>query len=388
MLRLLRSIWRYMMGARWQIRPPRPSSILVFDGMNRHLLAPMLEPWSPEVLYLRGEVLNLYCLMRSFFRGGRLRDAYIDSYVEAVRPRLIVTLFDNDTRFHALSARHPAIKTMFIQNGWRSYYADVFETLDHLSPEKRKSAHVDYMLVFGHHVGEEYARYIKGQIIPNGSYKSNLIQRSGTRQPEVLAFISQYNEGGIVLNGEPILHDEFFRKPDVLVLGALLTYARANGKRLVIIPRYRRTQMPERGREEAYYRELLGAEADFLEPDTDNPSYAAVDMAGVSVAIDTTLGYESLARGNRTAMFCMRGAICGLKGYSFGWPLNVAETGFFWTNRADAADFAPILDRLYAATDLDWRTELAACGISDLMYSDPGNSILQRILLDELGALA
>jgi surface carbohydrate biosynthesis protein len=111
-------------------------------------------------------------------------------------------------------------------------------------------------------------------------------------------------------------------------------------------------------------------------------------MAGVSVAIDTTLGYESLARGNRTAMFCMRGAICGLKGYSFGWPFNVAETGFFWTNRADAADFAPILDRLYAATDVDWKTELAACGISDLMYSDPGNSILQRILLDELGAPA
>jgi surface carbohydrate biosynthesis protein len=204
----------------------------------------------------------------------------------------------------------------------------------------------------------------------------------------LLAFISQYYEGGIVLDGKPMSHDEFFKKPDFLVLGALLTYARVNGKRLVIIPRYRCTQMPERGREEDYYRELLGAEVDFLEPDTDNPSYAAVDMAGVSVAIDTTLGYESLARGNRTAMFCMRGAICGLKGYSFGWPFNVAETGFFWTNRADAADFAPILDRLYAATDVDWKTELAACGISDLMYSDPGNSILQRILLDELGAPA
>jgi surface carbohydrate biosynthesis protein len=373
------------MEARWQIRPPRRSSILIFDGMNHQLLAPMLEQWKPEVLYLRGEVLNLYCLLCSLFRAGRLKDAYIDSYVEAVCPRLIVTFIDNDTRFHHLSVRHPAIKTMFIQNGWRSYYGDVFEALEHLNSEEQKSAHVDYMLVSGRYIGEEYARFIKGQIIPFGSFKSNRIQRSGTRHPELLAFISQYYEGGIVLDGKPMSHDEFFKKTDTLVLGGLLTYARVNARRLVVIPRYRHTQKPERGREEAYFRELLGAEVDFLEPDTDNPSYTAVDMSGVTVAIDSTLGYESLARGNRTAMFSVRGAICSLKGYSFGWPLKVAETGFFWTNRADSADFSQILDRLYSSTDADWQKELNLCGISDLMYSDQGNSILQRILLEELG---
>jgi surface carbohydrate biosynthesis protein len=384
-MRWLRSAWRYVMGARWQILPPRRSPVLIFDGMNLYLLAPALEPWSPEVLYLRGEVLNLYCLIRSLFRGGRRMDAYIDSYVDAVHPQLIVTLFDNDRRFYALSARHPAIKTLFIQNGWRSYYADVFEALDHLKLEERKSAQVDYMLVFGRHVGEEYARHIKGLIVPCGSYKNNRIHRSGMRQPEVLAFISQYNDGGIVVNDKSIPHDEFFRKPDQLVLGVLLEYARVNGKQLVIVPRYRRVQMPERTKEVVYYQELLGTEVSFLEPDTDNPSYAAVDVAGVSVAIDTTLGYESLARGNRTAMFSVRGTLCGLKGLNFGWPFNAPDTGFFWTNRADPAGFTRILDRLYATTDEDWQAELTACRVSDLMCSDPDNSILQRILHGELG---
>ncbi len=386
MLRSLRSIWRYGMGASLQILPPRRSSILVFDGMNRHLLAPMLESWNPEILYLRGEVLNLYCLACSFFRRGRLRDAYIDSYVEAVSPRLIVTLFDNDTQFHVLSARHPKIKTMFIQNGWRSYYSDVFEALDHRSPKNLKSARVDYMLVFGRHVGEEYARHIKGQIILHGSYKNNSIPKFGVRQPELIAFISQYHESGIELNGKQMSHNEFFYKPDKLVLEALSQYARANNKRLLIIPRYRKVQKPEREREECYYRQLLGAEVGLLEPTSENSSYVAVDIAGVSVAIDSTLGYESLARGNRTAMFTIRGVFSGLKGYTFGWPANLAETGFFWTNRAQVTEFYGILDRLYAATDKQWQAELAACGIDELTFSDPGNLILQNILYEELGS--
>jgi surface carbohydrate biosynthesis protein len=380
MLSLWRSIFYYVLYARWQIRLPRQSQILIFDGTNSDLLLPLLRPWNPEVLYLRGEVLNLYCLARSVCRWGMLRDAYIDSYVEAVRPELVITLFDNDMRFYALSTRHPTIKTLFIQNGWRSYYADIFERLDQISIEQRKLFHVDYMLVFNRRIGDEYARYISGKIVTVGSIKNNVIRRSNMCRPEVLAFISQYNEGGIVLDGRSISHNDFFKKPDAIVLGALLTYARANEKHLVIIPRYQHNQRPERKREEAYYREMIDGTVEFLETNAENPSYAGVDMVGVSVAIDTTLGYESLARGNRTAIFSVRGKICGLKGYSFGWPLNVPETGFFWTNRADVIIFTQILDRLYSVTNEAWKAELSAFGVDNLMCTDPGNSILKHLL--------
>jgi surface carbohydrate biosynthesis protein len=372
-------------GAQLKVLPPRPSSVLIYDGMNRHLLAPILELWSPEVLFLRGEELNLYCLVRGFFRGGSLRDAYIDCYVQAVHPKLIITFIDNDTRFYQLSVRHPSIKTMFIQNGWRSYYSDVFETLDLLNSQDRNSALVDYMLVFGRYIGEEYSRYIKGLIIPFGSYKNNAITQRGKRQPDILAFISQYHEGGVTLDNKKISHDDFFKKPDLLILEFLQTYARENHKRLVVIPRNRRNQMPQRGREESYYCELLGSAIEFLDPDSETPSYDAVDLAGVSVAIDTTLGYESLARRNRTAIFSVRGTICGLKGYDFAWPNKSDETGFFWTNRTDSSIFAKILDRLYAATDADWQTQLAACKVNDLIVCNSNNAILERILVEELG---
>jgi surface carbohydrate biosynthesis protein len=74
-----------------------------------------------------------------------------------------------------------------------------------------------------------------------------------------------------------------------------------------------------------------------------------------------------------------------LKGYDFAWPNKSDETGFFWTNRTDSSIFAKILDRLYAATDADWQTQLAACKVNDLIVCNSNNAILERILVEELG---
>ena len=55
--------------------------------------------------------------------------SYIENYIKLSKPKLVVTFCDNDERFLNLKNKFVNLKTIFIQNGWRSNYLDIFENL-------------------------------------------------------------------------------------------------------------------------------------------------------------------------------------------------------------------------------------------------------------------
>ena len=81
---------------------------------------------------------------------------------------------------------------------------------------------------------------------------------------------------------------------------------------------------------------IIGIKTKFLDLDSDFPAYNAMDISTINVTMDSTLGYECLARDNKTAFFSIRGTINNIDDYSvFGWPMKLNDTGFFWTNKPD-----------------------------------------------------
>ena len=113
---------------------PKKSDVLIFDASSQDLLLRFLGPWSPETLYIRGEQINMRVLIASIFKSGSKTDAYVDCFIRKVCPRLVVTFIDNNINFLTISQRHPDVKTLFIQNGLRGYYKDLFEALDEMDP--------------------------------------------------------------------------------------------------------------------------------------------------------------------------------------------------------------------------------------------------------------
>jgi surface carbohydrate biosynthesis protein len=153
---------------------PRQSEVLIFDAIHQGIFTEYLGFWDPEVLHRRWEQINMRVLLASFFRSGSRIDAYVDCFIEKVRPRLIITFIDNNQNFYTISKRHPKVKTLFIQNGWRNYYGDIFELFDKVKQgclEKRKA---DYKLVFGSMIGKHYSRHVDGDTVPMGSIKNNM----------------------------------------------------------------------------------------------------------------------------------------------------------------------------------------------------------------------
>ena len=376
--------FRFFMHARIDWRWPQQCDLLVFDA-ELEVLSSFLKVFGPALLHVRGERLNLPVLATSLLRPGKRLDAYLDCYIQKVRPRLIATLIDNNSAFHSIAMRHPGLKTLFVQNGSRG--AELFEELDRMHAP-RDYLKVDYMLTFGSRIGAEYSKRIQGQVIPMGSLRNNLVPRTALKKAGTIAFISQFrNTEGFMYAGRFHTREEFFERADRIVLGFLTDYARRHDKQLVIVPctgHYQDNALT--AKEHEYYRRLVGAQCAFSEWRWQGSSYDAVDTAEVVVGIDSTLGVESAARGNKTAFFTIRSQLLNRADRKFGWPCSHADEGAFWTNRADAAVFERILDHLFTIDQQQWQEELSACGYADIMNYDPGNTLLSSILKKELGS--
>ena len=218
---------------------PQHSKVLIYDAANHEILLEYLKSWNPEILHVRGEQVYIWVLLKSLFKKGRRVDAYIDCFIEKVRPNLVITSIDNKSTFYTISQRHPDIKTIFIQNGSRGYYTDIFEEFNHSDSDTLDTFFVDHMLVFGPTIGELYSRFIKGNILPIGSFKNNFIPTESSLQRGVIAFISHWKlpYTGRDIKNDFFSYDDLWTNPNNLIIQCLMHYAKEKKKRVVIIPR-------------------------------------------------------------------------------------------------------------------------------------------------------
>ena len=354
--------------------PPR-SAVLVYDRAGSRHLARLLDSVKqPPVLAIRGEELNLAVLQRAMFRKGSLADAYEDCYIACVQPNLILTFIDNSSRFYLLADRHPSLRTMFVQNGWRGGLWDVFHATLKRQPEQLSRRRVDVMCTYGAAIGSEYGRHMRGRAVVTGSFLCNEFpkQQNVVRNLRI-AYISIYTGSNNVV-----------QQAVNVVLPALLEYSRARGIPLVVVGRS--AGAAEAEAEEQYYRNMLDDGFEFCRRHAQYSSYKYLDESEVSVSIDSSLGYETVARGNKNAFFSIMRAFTSCEEFNFGWPGTYLDEGPFWTNQPDPGAFNRILDHLFAVDVSQWRAELAAHRYDDLMTFDPGNVILKNALQQELSA--
>ena len=357
-------------------RRPKAAKILIYDRCGSETLLGYLRKDDVEILDVRGESINIYVLMKCILSFDLSGASYANKYIAAVQPSVILTFIDNDARFYELKHANPKAATVFLQNGWRTEGGDVFGYLKESAPNK--DYQVDYMLTFGAAAGKKYREYINGQVIPIGSVKCNLYQLEKNTDRPTLAFISQYTvpppggeHGQILKVADRLVAWKDFYAAERKVIGFLARYCEKKQLALQVCGR-----SPDSAAEEEYefFRALIGDKKwEFIPRDGLRGSYHSIDRAALVVGIDSTLVYESLARGKKTAVFSIRSELTNDSTAKFGWPGTLPESGPFWTNRADESTFERILDYLVSVSGADWEKTRAAV-VPDLMEYDPGNT--------------
>lgn len=367
---------KYVLKARKRWVLPKQTDLLIFDACGSEFIQPYLSGSDVEIFHNRGEEINLNVLFRSLLNNngrGFFRN-YIDSFISLVSPRLILTFIDNSYYFYELKNTHSDIKTLSIQNGYRD--SSFFIRLEN---GDFKSLSSDYICVFGNSVSKLYSQKITGEIIQIGSIKNNMYDPSVKQRKNTILFISQYREvGSVEIQNHTYSFEDFFQRPDSIVLSFLNKYAEKNQKELSII-------LSGKGEnEKEYFRKLVHPNVKLVENKTSTSSYSALDEAEIVVSIDSTLGYESAARGNKTAFFAIRNELLNLKDRGFGWPAEYENYGQFWTNISNEERFERILDYLFEISQEQWFKILKDHKFDRVMKYDSGNSILTKTIANIL----
>ena len=237
------------------------------------------------------------------------------------------------------------------------------------------------MLVFDHGEGKRYLDYLKGEYLAIGSFKLNYISKkilaeNNRMKKKGYAFISQFRSDYIdnIEMAGPDLYE-----PEIRILPMILNHSSAQNIPLAILSCS--NNLKDYDREYIFYRDILGSDYGgggrwVLERKLDTFSnYFSIKNSHLVISIDSTLGYEAVAMGKRTAIFGSRLDFttdkywyCSIAGGELG------KKGEFWTDETTKKEFDRVMDFALNSTELVWKSTVAKYK-GYIMNYDPGNSI-------------
>ena len=366
--RLLKSLFKI----KWRLTPPKSSKVLLYFKTGADVIAPYFKPNEFQILDLRESEVNLWVAFKCLINRDLSAQNYARQFIKKVQPKLVLTFIDNYPPFYALKQDFPEIKTLLIQNGYRSDRGDLFGLL--ATEYSKQQNMVDQLFVFGEAVGSKYRQHISGNVTVHGSFKNNSVLL--TQAPEkTVAYISTYrprvSRSFVVPESSPespITYGEVIARRETAILW-LANYCAEKNRLLKIIGKDENVAA-----EEDYYKGLLHEfEFEFVGKKSSETSYEAIDKSEIVVFTSSTLGYESLARGKKTAAIMLDAQLIKADALKFGWPADLADEGKFWTHQLSQQRIYEIMDYLINTTDAEWNeTRLEA--IKDVIEFDPGNS--------------
>lgn len=361
------------------LRKPKHAMTMIYDRNGSDVLFRYIKKDEVEVLDVRGETINLYVLLKCALSLNISISNYQRIYISIVKPSVIITFIDNDSRFYNLKNEYPNITTIFVQNGLRSDHVSMLGGINKKSTNSIN--HVDYMLTFGANIGKKYCEYIEGQVIPVGSILNNLCEIKKCNNDKSIVFISQFSANPdntthrINIGKRHVDFDEFYLAEKILIK-YLVEYCDSNK---LLFKIYGRSTAATK-EEYDFFQSLIGdKEWQFIPGGDIKYSYELIDRASYVFGIDSTLLYESLARGNKTGVFSVRGNILSDLSRNFGWPGKLPDNGPFWTNCPDELEFKRVLDYVTSVNDVDWE-KTKNDYVHDLMEYDSGNTRFINLL--------
>jgi len=216
-----------------------------------------------------------------------------------------------------------------------------------------------------------------------GSFRSNKVPIQIDSNSRCIALIStlrpkvDLSTKVASYSGRPLVDYSVIFQRRLLIATYVAQFCRANSLKLLVVGKDF-----DASRERHLYSETLSplqVDWEFC-PRTDLlSSYQSIDRARIVVSTSSSMGYEALARGLRTAFFMIDPEMTGNWGDKFGWPAPLDERGEIWANYLDHDFVLQTLQRLLDMDDVEWRT-IRDHFVPRLISSDPNNLVFQDLI--------
>ena len=364
-------------NTRFTFARPRCADVVIYDEEGADELVTFLDPSRVIVLDLSGRTFNIWVLIGTVVRGGRSMHDYAIRFLSHVKPRLVLTLIDTTPFFYRIKNTHPQIVVASIQNGWRGKECEI----DFTREATIGPLSADHVFCFGETSARLYRSLIDVNPVVIGSFRSNHVPVKPRIADDLVALISTIRPK--VDLDRPVL--DYLGKPTVdyrtiyrrrhELAGYVANFCVTNNLRLRVVGK----DMDPTREAEFYDRAFAHSPVkwEFIPRSTRLGSYPLIDDARIVVSSSSSLGYEALARGHRSAFFMLDPEVTGNFGDRFAWPEAFDDRGPFWTNFLDESVTMEILEFLHRLEDDAWR-ELRKQYVPQLISADPGNTKLRQ----------
>ena len=282
----------------------RETDFLIWDATGSEYFQGLRRLGALDVLHVRGEGINLnvrtiHKTIRNIFQGFSRSEAYFAACIEQFKPCAVFTHIDNDHRFHNLSSSFLHIDFVAIQNGMR------WPTFSDSSPPLQSIKYNSKMFCFSEFDVDSWKLYgasfkeiqVAGSL--RNSYYSQIKRapdfEAGVKEHDI-CIISEFVRGTV--DAELDITVEFRQ-----LLKSLGTYLELRPSISVVVALVSEPDDSYLKDEKEFFSQYLPSSVMFRPRSVAEMSnYSLVDRSHVTVSSFSTLGFETLARGNRTLM--------------------------------------------------------------------------------------
>ena len=361
-----------LLKANYELRKPPKKNIVFFDINHANFIASKLKikPDQYTTICSRLERINIYIFIKSLFSNYfnfkfNLFNYYLE-FIKYTNAKIVITLIDNDITFYKFKQYLPDIKFISIQNGYRSENRDFFLDFEKNSNSK-KILKSDIYFTYNKEYGNRVNKHINCQIKPIGIFRNNFVPKKKTQKKTTILFLSQFRK-------TQIADDNFLVEKKLLPL--INQYCISKKYSFFILG----CSIENYKEEENFFKLIINSNNwKFLKRKKYPKNYQLLDKFENIVFIDSTLGYEAIARDKKVAVFSSRKINSVGKYEKFGWPVKMKSKGFFYSNSCNYSEIKRVLNNVTSYSDQKWKNKILP-KLSEFRYFDINNSLLKKEL--------
>lgn len=351
-MNILKTLFLFIFYTKFRLLKPSQKKILIFDEAGSGLIKRYFLKNDIHVLHTRKESLNLFVLINNFLKMKFSSLDYFNTYIQLVNPQIIISVIDNSPIFYKLK-KNNIQKKILIASTIRTKVHDfaLFDLIE-VDNKKNNQTSVDIIFTLNDDIGKKFEKLNVNKVITIGSFKSNYFNFEEKKSIEILYISSWINHSSTYKVTKDINFQEY-NSHQIKLLENLSKYGKNHDVKITILGK---TKNKLEKKEFTFYNNIFkNNDWDFIAAKKAN-SYQTVDRSKVVITLNSTLGYESFSRGNKTLFFDVRSATESLNSLKFGWPIKgIEKNGPFWTVENSYLDCKNMLNKLREMDETEWK---------------------------------
>jgi surface carbohydrate biosynthesis protein len=373
---------------------PRRVRLVYFGRIGLGILRNYVTETDVAIYENPRERLNVWVALRMLLSRDLSEFSYYRAFLRWRKPKFVITMEDNNVTFYATKVILPECKTLAIQNGLRKSlsHSPTTNIMQDLQRVDALGYDADLVVTLGG-LGTDFVRSSMPNSIARVVEIGNLMNNALNLDEKELSdgrrivFVSKFpNRGASGVDPhwetQPFIYsgavgftaEEYFRV-DAVVARECAVIAKELGMEFAVLGKRPAWQV---GEFNYYATHLDGLPWSFLPSTNQASSYVQLRDSDYIVNVDSTIGYELLARGLRIAFVTARMNVAGhdeITEYRFGNPIIQDPTGPYWTCTASSSEIRRVISFIIDASDSEWNTH-SESSRNLLLQFDPYNAKL------------